>query len=936
MTFADLQERVNRYAKLDLYPLFAAYKAQTGSEDIEGFLEFLSASRVVDASVLKELYAASEVEIPSVNDPSLAGTGLAAWSQAATRSQAATGSQAATRSQAATGSQAVTSSQAATSHARGPEPAARAEERRAPGADVRYQPLAVLGQGAMGAISIARDLYLRRKVALKTVLPQMAAHPQLLGRFLSEMQITAQLEHPNIVPIYALEIAPDGTLGYAMKLVQGQDLQHLLTEARAMVAKGQPLDGDHALEKRIEYFLKVCDALDVAHEKGIIHRDLKPANVMIGRHNEVYLMDWGIARPMGAGGQALEAGMVLHQYDGEQGGDLLRTRIGTAIGTAAYMSPEQAAGRNAELDGRSDQYAMGLILQECVSLKRAVQGTTLVELLTKAREARRDPVEIGDKVGHMPRELAAVVQKATQLRPEDRYPSVRALADDVRRYLSNEAVLALPDTALRRTSRWVSKHRMASLTIMLSLGLVGAATTIGSLLIGQSRVEALHARELRTSEFQTESAIEAQLVDRELSRYESALTKFVGAGPRLLAEPAADAPATAGDTPAPPAIAGDTPAPPAPFFDDQLRQKGAGPAIAGDTPAPPADFGPSARYGHDVSVLASVVSLSPGVAREPLEPEIHALGALSSPFRQLLIESGGGQAQKMSPAAQREAIAGAGVPALRAVAAFSDGVTLTFPAAAGQPAADFREDPMYKLMGDKPGVSWGAPVVRDAQVVLPVGAALYAEQGFRGVAVLEVSLDRLLGQPGTSKLDYVQSKRLVSRTGKVMAEDNGAAGRAPLPPQVLDAMAHGRSGSVETTSGGHKWLTTYYPLASLDWYYVAVADAGKMLTSQVKVVNSDPRKVIAAAATGLRKPAARATVAPTREVPDAGDDAGDDAGLDAGDDAGDDAGLDGGGDDAGLDAARAPDAGGPLRKPGPMPQRSPFDTWGEYDKGKKK
>ncbi len=892
VTFAELQERVNRYAKLDLYPLFTAYKAQTGSENIEGFVEFLSTSRVIDASVLKELYTASNVEIPSVDDPSLAGTRLAAWSQAATNP------------------------------ARAPEPAARAEERRAPAAEVRYQPLAVIGQGAMGAISIARDLYLRRMVALKTVLPEMAAHPQLLGRFLSEMQITAQLEHPNIVPIYGLEIGPDGTLGYAMKLVQGQDLAQLLTEARAMVAKGQPLDGDHALEKRIEYFLKVCDALEVAHQKGIIHRDLKPANVMVGGHNEVYLMDWGIARPMGSGGQALEAGIELHQADGEQGADLTRTRIGSAIGTASYMSPEQAAGRNAELDGRSDQYAMGLILQECVSLKRAVQGTTLHELLTKAKEARRDPVEIGDKVGNIPRELAAIVHKATQLRPEDRYPSVRALADDVRRYLRNEAVEALPDSALRRTSRWVSKHRMASLTIMLSLGLAGAAATIGSLVVGQARVAEMHARELRTSEFQTESAIQAQLVDRELARYESALTKFVGAAQRVLAEPTSD----------PPAIAGDTPAPPGPFFDDQLRQKGTGPAIAGDTPAPPADYGPSSRYGHDVSVLSSVVSLAPGVAREPLESRIHALGALSAPFRELLIGSGGGQAQKMSAAQQRDAIAGAGVPALRAVVGFADGVTLTFPAAVGLPTADFREDPMYKLVGDRPGVFWGAPVPRDGQMVLPVGAALYAEQGFRGVAVLDVSLDRLLEQPGTAKLDYVQSKLLVSRAGKVMAEDNGLAGRAPLAPEVLDAMAMGRSGSLETQSVGHNWVTTYYPLSSVDWYYVAVADRGKMLSSKAKVTSSDPRKVIAAATAAVRRPAAPPPPAPVRDVPDAGDDAGDDAGLDASVDAG----LDGG-DDAGLDAAAAaPDAGGPLRKPGPMPQRSPFDTWGEYDKGKKK
>jgi len=409
--YPELQKRINQYVKLDLAPLFEAYKAQSGSESIEGFIEFLSNARVIDTSLRKELHTAGDVELPSVSDAALSGTKLATWVQDAVT---------------------IVSDREPAKAPLGASPTG--------GTDVRYTPIALLGQGAMGAIQIARDVYLRRKVALKTVLPAMAAYPQLLGRFLSEMQITAQLEHPNIVPIYALEVGPDGSLGYAMKLVKGRDLAQLIDETRKMVEQGKPLDEDHTFEKRLEYFLKVCDALDVAHAKGILHRDLKPANIMIGNHNEVYLMDWGIARPMGAGGQALEAGIELHQADGEQVTDLSRTRIGSAIGTPPYMSPEQAAGRNAELDSRSDQYAMGLILQECVSLRRAVWGTTLQEILTKAKEAKRDPIGVGEKHGHMPKEIEAIVNKATRLRPEDRYPSIRALADDVRRYLRNEAV----------------------------------------------------------------------------------------------------------------------------------------------------------------------------------------------------------------------------------------------------------------------------------------------------------------------------------------------------------------------------------------------------------------------------------------------------------------------------------------------------------------
>src|SRR5262249_12088522 len=148
-----------------------------------------------------------------------------------------------------------------------------------PGAQtMRFAPISLLAEGAMGSVSIARDIQLRRKVALKTVLPEMSQNPEALSRFVAEMQVTAQLEHPNIVPVYALE-AEGGTVGYAMKLVRGVDLDALLMETRALVTADKPLDAEHKMEKRLEHFLKVCDAAEFAHAKGIVHRDLKPANV---------------------------------------------------------------------------------------------------------------------------------------------------------------------------------------------------------------------------------------------------------------------------------------------------------------------------------------------------------------------------------------------------------------------------------------------------------------------------------------------------------------------------------------------------------------------------------------------------------------------------------------------------------------------------------
>ncbi|MFS8065680.1 MAG: protein kinase domain-containing protein, partial [Byssovorax sp.] len=759
-----------------------------------------------------------------------------------------------------------------------------------PTSDVRFQSISRLGEGAMGAIDIARDVYLRRKVALKTVLPEMAGHPEIVGRFLSEMQITAQLEHPNIVPVYALDLSVGGALGYAMKLVHGRDLEAILSEAREKVEKGEPLDDEHTLEKRLEIFLKVCDALDYAHSKGIVHRDLKPANIMIGRHNEVYLMDWGIARPMGAGREALDAGFEVPEPRGLPTEGAGRTVVGAVIGTPQYMSPEQAKGKNPELDGRSDLYTMGLILQECVTLRGAVDGPSMIAILAKAMLGKRNPILIGNGPGTATREIEAIVRKATRLEPGDRYPGIRAFAEDVRRYLHGEAVSVLPEGRLRRAGRWLARRRMATLTLVLGLGLVGAAGTIGALIAGQARIDAAHARELRVSRMAAESAIQAQLVDRELTRYEAALQELVGAAQIVLSKlPPSDA---------------------APYFDESFGAK---------ETAPP-DFGPSKRYRRDVSVLAAVTSLAPGVASEPLSGLTRSLALLGPAFRAVMLESSGVAWRALPLAEQRALIADAGVPAYRASIALREGVTLAFPGEAGRP----RAAPDFKLSEGKSGIVWGARTVVDGEPILPATAPLHDERGaFRGVALLEVSLTRLLSQP--QELGYVQSRSLVARDGTVMAEDDKDGGGVPLAPEVLAAIAAGKSGTLVAEVNGRRYRYGFHPLATLDWYYVATGEEERLLASNEKTDTSDPRKVTQPRPTGPSpKPVASSPPASSAAAPAEASDAG-----------------------AGVDAGEAPDGGTLPRKLGPMPKSSaaaggeaplppnPFDKWKVYDRKKK-
>ena len=879
MDLAELQRRVDRHVKLDLRPLHDAYRAKGGG-DIEGFLAFLGAERAIHPSVLKDLHALPEVEIPSVTDPVYRDTLLGPWAEAATLA----------------GQPSRSGGAGSTAAPAGAEVPASAD---------RFQPISRLGEGAMGAIDIARDVYLRRKVALKTVLPEMARHPQIMGRFLSEMQITAQLEHPNIVPVYALDVRAGGALGYAMKLVQGRDLATLLDEAREKVDRGEPLDDEHTLDKRLEIFLKVCDALEYAHEKGIVHRDLKPANIMIGRHNEVYLMDWGIARPIGAGGQALDAGFDMLEQNDPAAKAVGRTHVGETIGTPQYMSPEQAMGKNPELDGRSDLYAMGLILQECVTLRTAVDGATLHEVLTKALLAKRDPVLVGNRPGSVPREIDAIVNKATRPEPQNRYPSVRALADDLRRYLRNEAVSVLPEGALHRAGRWLGKHRMATLALVLGLGLVGAAGTIGALVAGQARIDAEHARELRASRMAADSAIQTQQVDRDLTRYEASLEELAGAVQIVLSK-------------LPPSEI-------APYFDESfVKREGA-----------PPDLGPSRRYHREVSVLAPVTALAPGVPRDAHEALLRSLGLVGPALRACLLRSSGLAFRTLSGAEQRVLLADAGVPAYRATIVLREGITLSFPGMAGRspaPPLDPREAPDFKGAEAQRGVVWGTPTVVNDEPILPASTPLHDERGaFRGVARLEISLSKLLERPPTDDFGDVISRTLVKRDGQIMAEDSKDGARVPLAREVIEAIAAGKSGTLVAEVNGQRYRYGFHPLSSLDWYYVSAGKEEPVPESKEKLDTSAPPSGQAPVKASAPKPVAAPP--PAKEV-EAGDGVDAGATVDAGEVA--DAGE---ANDAGTAkltgklGPRPPPSGAPSAE-APLPP-NPFDKWKVYDRRKK-
>ncbi len=299
----------------------------------------------------------------------------------------------------------------------------------------KYQMVRPIAGGGMGSVYLVEDSELKREVALKVLTTPLDSEP-LYARMVREAQIIALLEHPAIVPIHDVGRLPDGRPFYIMKYVQGETLTECVSR-------------DISLTDKLVIAQKLCQAIGFAHSRGVIHRDLKPENVMVGSFGEVLVMDWGTARFIAnaPSDSSSHTDAVSNDKTGE----------GAIIGTLSYISPEQAAGDQSQVDHRTDIFGLGAVLYFMLTKQPLYTADSQESATRSALDCRFVTPRLREP--SIPKPLGAICQKALCKDRSSRYQTAQEFESDLARYLAGEPISAYRENVFEQAGRWLGRHR---------------------------------------------------------------------------------------------------------------------------------------------------------------------------------------------------------------------------------------------------------------------------------------------------------------------------------------------------------------------------------------------------------------------------------------------------------------------------------------------
>ena len=646
-------------------------------------------------------------------------------------------------------------------------------------------------EGGQGYISRAKDRALKRPVAIKSLKGSLTGRSRRL--FSDEALLTAQLDHPSIIPIYSLNSDEKDGLHFSMKLVKGVTLDEYFKETllRYRVNGLRGVEEKIARRSRLDIFLKICDAMAFAHSKGVIHRDLKPDNVMIGEFNEVYVMDWGIA---------------IFGASSSEGRGVEAENLGLC-GTPGYISPALLNG--GAPDKQSDIYSLGMILHEAATLEKGYIGDTAEERLTRAKTGDlRDVKHFYSQVS-IPKDLSAIIEKSLSVNPEDSYKDVSEFADDIRRYLINEEVLAKPDNILRKIQRKVQQNSTLVVVSICLLLLIMAILNIHGLNRQINLVESAKQRQEILSKGQSLASKQAYKIDSYMTKLENLL-----ADTAIRIESGEE-----GSSPLGAVIYSSK------DFDLVATR--------------PNDTKDSAIFQKEVSVGSPVFKLSPTYTLSSTKGYLNYLYTFTKDFQNIFLRSEiSADYRAYSTKSATEIISERALPVKSVYAAFTNGIFISYPGKGGYPVNyDAHERPWYKEAIKHKGLHWGEAYydVNDLGLVLPCTYTFKnKETGLTGVIALDVTLDFVIEKFMNKKgHDGLLEAAIIDFEGKVIAStgyedlnkkdagliDKTVESELYSDKEVLAAILKGKE-QVVKEENGQSFVYQIAEIPSLKWHYL--------------------------------------------------------------------------------------------------------------------